>query len=126
VRKEVFPSLLKQTKWFKYKQDVQEGDGSFRRDETAARQTHTYAHVVRVHNGTDGKVWHHIHHKLPGEEKFLVIHNLIMVVPIEEQTFNDELGNKVKGKSNWEHVPDNMQGRVGEIHGDLNAKMTIH
>jgi hypothetical protein len=38
---------------------------------------------------------------------------------------NNELGNKVKGKSPWEHVLNNMQGRVGEIHGDPNAKMTI-
>ncbi len=34
--KEVFPSLLKQRKWFKYKRDTKVGAGVLRKDETAA------------------------------------------------------------------------------------------
>ncbi len=34
----MFPSLVKQRKWFKYKQNVQVGDVMLRKDETAAKQ----------------------------------------------------------------------------------------
>jgi hypothetical protein len=37
--KEVFPSLLKQRKWFKYKRDARVGDVVLRKGKTAARQT---------------------------------------------------------------------------------------
>jgi hypothetical protein len=54
--KEVFPSLLKQQKWFKYKRDTKVGDIVLRKDETAAGQTYKYVRVIKVHVGTDGKV----------------------------------------------------------------------
>ncbi len=38
--KEVFPSLLKQQKWFKYKKDTRVGDIVLRKDKTAAGQTY--------------------------------------------------------------------------------------
>jgi hypothetical protein len=54
--KEVFPSLLKQQKWFKYKRDVKIRDIVLRKDETAAGQMYKYARVTKVHIGTYGKV----------------------------------------------------------------------
>jgi hypothetical protein len=57
--KEVFPSLLKQRKWYKYKRDVKVWDVVLRRDETAAGQTgqmYKYTQIVNVHVGSDGKV----------------------------------------------------------------------
>jgi hypothetical protein len=54
--KEVFPSLLKQQKWYKYKIDAKIGDILFRKDETAAGQTYKYARVINVHVGEDRKV----------------------------------------------------------------------
>ncbi len=72
--KELFPSLLKQMKWFKFNRNVRVGDVMHRRDETAAVQTPKYAHVVKVHNGTDGMVVRSvdIEYKLSGEENFRV------------------------------------------------------
>jgi hypothetical protein len=49
------------------------GDVVLRRDEAAAEQNHKYAHVVKVHNGSNGMVRStDIKYKLPGEEKFRV------------------------------------------------------
>ncbi len=66
--KEVFPSLLKQQKWFKYKRDTKVGDVVLRKDEAAAGQTYKYARVTKVHVRTDGKVRAaDIEYKVPGE-----------------------------------------------------------
>ncbi len=54
--KEVIPSLLKLMKWFKRKQNVQVEDVVLVRDEMAARQTHKYSRIVKVHSGTDRMV----------------------------------------------------------------------
>jgi hypothetical protein len=50
----VFPSLLKQRKWFKYKRDVKIGDVILQKDVTAAGQTYKYARMIKVQEGTDG------------------------------------------------------------------------
>ncbi len=72
--KELFPSLLKQMKWFKFNRNERVGDVMHRRDETAAVQTPKYARVVKVNNGTDVMVVRYvdIEYKLPGEENFIV------------------------------------------------------
>jgi hypothetical protein len=54
--KEIFPSLLRQRKCYKYKRDIKFGYVVLRKDETAAGQTYKYASVVGVHVGLDGKV----------------------------------------------------------------------
>jgi hypothetical protein len=54
--KEVFPSLLKQQKWYKYKRDAKIGDILLRKDETVAGQMYKYARVINVHVGKDRKV----------------------------------------------------------------------
>jgi hypothetical protein len=54
--REVFPGLLKQTKWTKDRRDVKVGDIVLRKDETAAGQTCKYARFIKVHVGTDGRV----------------------------------------------------------------------
>jgi hypothetical protein len=92
--KEVFPSLLKQQKWFKYKRDAKVGDVVLRKDETAAGQTYKYARITKVHVGSDGKVRaEDIEYKVPGEPKFRSttrpIHKLVLVVPVEEQTMKE-------------------------------------
>ncbi len=38
--KEIFPSLLKQKKWYKYKRDARVRDVVLRKDETTAGQTY--------------------------------------------------------------------------------------
>jgi hypothetical protein len=53
--REVFPALLKQQKWFKYKRDVKVGDIVLRKDKTAAGQTYKYARVALVHVGQTAK-----------------------------------------------------------------------
>jgi hypothetical protein len=69
--KEVFPSLLKQQKWFKYKRDTRVGDIVLRKDETADGQTYKYARVTKVHIGSDGKVRAaDVEYKVPGEVQF--------------------------------------------------------
>jgi hypothetical protein len=69
--REVFPALLKQQKWFKYKRDVKVGDIVLRKDETAAGQTYKYARVAKVHVGTNGKVRAaDEEYKVPGETRF--------------------------------------------------------
>jgi hypothetical protein len=68
---EVFPEMLKQSKWKQEKRDLQGGDIVLRKDETAAGQTFKYAKVVRVHTSEDGKVRAaDIKYKLPGESVF--------------------------------------------------------
>jgi hypothetical protein len=54
--KEIFPLLLKQKKWYKYKRDAKVRDVFLRKDKTAAGQTYKYARIVAVHTGVDGKV----------------------------------------------------------------------
>jgi hypothetical protein len=69
--KEVFPSLLKQQEWFKYKRDAKVGDVVLRKDETAPGQTYKYARFTKVHVGTDGKVRvADIECKVAGETRF--------------------------------------------------------
>jgi hypothetical protein len=87
---EVFPELLKQTRWKQGRRDLKVGDIVLRKDETAAGQTYKYAKVVKVHTSEDGKVRAaDIEYKLPGESVFRVItrpiHKLVLVVPAEEQ-----------------------------------------
>jgi hypothetical protein len=93
--KEVFPSLLKQKKWYKYRRDVQIGDIILRKDETATGKTYEYARVVNVHTGLDGKTRStDEEYKIPGEAEFRVtirpIHKLRLVVPVEEQTVGEK------------------------------------
>ncbi len=90
----MFPSLLKQQKWYKYKRDAKVGDIVLRKDETAAGQTYKYARIAKVHNGSDGKVRvADIEYKVPEESKFWSttrpIHKLVLVVPEEEQTMEE-------------------------------------
>ncbi len=87
--REIFSSLFKQNKWYKYKRNVQVGNVVLRREKTAPGQSHKYAYVIKVHKGTDGMVQSaNVEYKLPGESKFRVttrpIHKLIFVVVIEE------------------------------------------
>jgi hypothetical protein len=87
---EVFPKMLKQSKWKRDKRDLEVGDIVLRKDETAAGQTYKYAKVVKVHTSADGKVRAaDIEYRLPGESVFRTttrpIHKLILVVPVEEQ-----------------------------------------
>jgi hypothetical protein len=94
---EVFPEMLKQSKWKRDKRDLKVGDIVLRKDETAAGQTYKYAKVVRVHTSADGKVRAaDIEYKLPGEAVFRVttrpIHKLVLVVPAEEQAIAGERG----------------------------------
>ncbi len=93
--KEVFPLLLKQQKWFKYKRDARVGDVFLRKDVTAAGQTYKYARVTKVHVGMDGKVRAaDIEYKVLGETKFQSttrpIHKLVLIVPVEEQSDQDD------------------------------------
>jgi hypothetical protein len=61
---EIFPELLKQSKWTRDKRDVKVGDIVLRKDETAAGQTYKYARVISI----DGRVRSaDIEYKLPGE-----------------------------------------------------------
>jgi hypothetical protein len=70
---EVFPELLKQTRWKQGRRDVKVGDIVLRKDETAAGQTYKYAKVVKVHTSEDGKARAaDIEYKLPGESVFRV------------------------------------------------------
>jgi hypothetical protein len=69
--KEVFPSLLRQQKWFRFKRDARLGDVVLRKDETAAGQTYKYARITKVQVGSDGKVRAaDIEYKVPGDSKF--------------------------------------------------------
>jgi hypothetical protein len=101
--KEIFPSLLKQRKWYKYKRDTKVGDVVLRKDEAAAGQTCKYARIIGLHVGSDGKVRSaDVEYKIPGESKFRVttrpIHKLILVVPVEEQTMEEPGEEKKKKK----------------------------
>ncbi len=92
--KEVFPSLLKQQKWLKYKRGTKIGDIVLKKDETAAGQTYKYARVTKVHVGIDGKVRAaDIEYKVPGEDRFRVttrpVHKLVLIIPIEEQVIEE-------------------------------------
>jgi hypothetical protein len=70
--KKVFPSLLKQGKWYKYKRDAKVGDFVLRKDETAAGQTYKYARIVKCTPGQTGKsglqTWNI---KCPGSQSFV-------------------------------------------------------
>jgi hypothetical protein len=92
--KEIFPSFLRQRKSYKYKRDTKIGDVVLRKDETATGQTYKYARIVNVHVGLDRKVRSvDVEYKIPGETKFCVttrlIHKLVLVVPVEEQTMEE-------------------------------------
>ncbi len=94
---EVFPEMLKQSKWMREKRDLKVGDIVLRKDETAAGQTYKYAKVIKVHVSTDGRVRAaDIEHKLPGESVFRTttrpIHKLVLIVPVEEQAAAGEQG----------------------------------
>jgi hypothetical protein len=87
---EIFPELLKQSKWTRDQRDVRVGDIVLRKDETAAGQTYKHARVIKVNVGMDGRVRSaDIEYRLPGETVYLTtmrpIHKLVMVVPVEEQ-----------------------------------------
>ncbi len=118
--KEVFPALLKQQKWFKYKRDVKVGDIVLRKDETAAGQTYKYARVVKVHVGTDSKVRAaDVEYKIPGEVRFRVttrpIHKLVLIIPVEEQM--TEKSEEVKEATGLE-----SQSRGGEVDNEVQGK----
>jgi hypothetical protein len=92
--KEIFPSLVKQTKWYKNKRDAKVRDVVLRKDKTVTGQTYKYARIISVHVGSDGKVrWADVKYKIPGESKFRVmtrhIHKLVLMVPVEEQTMEE-------------------------------------
>jgi hypothetical protein len=92
---EVFPEMLKQSKWKRDKRDLKVGDIVLRKDETAAGQTYKYAKVIKVHISADGKVRAaDIEYKLPGESVFRTtsrpINKLVLVVPVEEQAIAGE------------------------------------
>jgi hypothetical protein len=87
--KEIFASLVKEKKWYKYKRDAKVGDVVLRKDETAAGQMYKYARIISVHVGSDGKVGPaDEEYKIPRESKFRVttrpIHKLVLMVPVEE------------------------------------------
>ncbi len=71
----MFPSLLKQQKWYKYKRDAKVGDVVLRKDETAAGQTYEYARVTGMHVGTDGKVRAADIHRVQGPRRVKVSNN---------------------------------------------------
>jgi hypothetical protein len=96
---EVFPSLLKQKKWYKYKRHARVGDVVLRKDETADGKTYKYARIINVHVGPDGKIRStDVEYKLPGESKLRVstrpIHKLVLIVPVEEQTMEGSVDPK--------------------------------
>ncbi len=65
---EIFPALLKQTKWMQDRRNVQVGDIVLRKDKTEAGQTYKHARVIKVHVGSDGRVRSaDIEYRLPGE-----------------------------------------------------------
>jgi hypothetical protein len=118
----VFPALLNQQKWFKYKRDVKVGDIVLRKDKTAAGQTYKYERVAKVHVGTDGKVRAvDVEYKVPGEVRFHVtmrpIHRLVLIIPTEEQ-MTREGGEKkealgLESKTQDEEVDNGVQGEEG-------------
>jgi hypothetical protein len=138
---EIFPELLRQTKWTRDMRNVRVGDLVLRKDETAAGQTYKHPRVVKVHVGTDGRVRSaDIEYRLPGETVYRTttrpIHKLVMVIPVEEQTekSNEEKtriagpdgqepiaegkteaeGTESNGTSQTENVPENSpQGKKG-------------
>ncbi len=82
-------------KWYKYKRDAKVGDVVLRKDETAAGQTYEYARIISIYVGLDGKVRSaDLEYKVPGKSKFRVttrpIHKLVLVVPVEEQTWRSK------------------------------------
>ncbi len=110
--KEIFPSLLKQKKWYKNKRDAKVGDVVLRKDETAVGQTYKYARIIGVHVGSDGKVRSaDVEYKIPGESKFHVttrpIHKLVLVVPVEEQTM-EEPGDLVEDNDEKANVQEGL------------------
>jgi hypothetical protein len=90
---EIFPSLLRQKRWCTYKRDVRVGDVVPQQDATADGQSYD-ARVTKVHEGPDGKVQSaDVEYKVQGESKFRMttrlIHKLVLVIPVEEQTVED-------------------------------------
>jgi hypothetical protein len=73
--------------------DAKVGDVVLRKDETASGQTYKYAQIMGVHVRVNGKVrLADVEYKIPGETKFRVtmrlMHKLVLVVPVEEQTMD--------------------------------------
>jgi hypothetical protein len=127
--KEVFPSLLRGKKYFKYKRDAKVGDVVLRKDETASGQTYKYARIMGVHVRVNGKVrLADVEYKIPGETKFRVtmrlIHKLVLVVPVEEQTMDKgelpggEGETHLRGQGSptggAEQTPEGQSGEVAE------------
>jgi hypothetical protein len=63
------------------------------------RHLYKYSGVVKVNEGTDGKVrLADIQYEVPGENKFRIstrpIHKLVLIIPMEEQTMEDKGANR--------------------------------
>jgi hypothetical protein len=133
--KEVFPSLLKQQKWFKYKRDAKIGDIVLRKDETAAGQTYKYARVTKVHVGTDGKVRAaDIEYKVPGKARFRSttrpIHKLVLIITVEEQVIEEDEGGgealepepRDQGKRGDSGAQEREENGIAEMEGAENEE----
>jgi hypothetical protein len=116
--KEIFPSLVKQKKWNRYKRDAKVGDVVLRKDETAAGQTYKSVRIIGVHAGSDGKVRSaDVEYKIPGESKFRVTtrpsHKLVLVIPVEEQTM-EEPEDLVEGGEEEVHTQEDWNSNRAE------------
>ncbi len=105
------------------------GDVVLRKDETASGQTYKYARIMGVHVRVNRKVrLADVDYKIPGETKFRVttrlIHKLVLVVPVEEQTMNKgelpggegetHLGGLGSPTEGAEQTPEGESGEVAE------------
>jgi hypothetical protein len=101
-------------------------DVVLQKDKTTARQTYKYAQVIKVYLGTDGKVpSSDVEYKISGESKFRVstrpIHNLVLVIPLEEQTMEEStcLGERgiptTEEESAREQVDQTQAGKTEEL-----------
>jgi hypothetical protein len=111
---EIFPELLKQTKWTRNRRNVKVGNIVLRKDETAAGQTYKHARVVKVHVGSDGRVRSSdIKYRLPGETVYRTItrpiHKLVMVIPVEEQIAASGLG-ETRAIESKKQEPTSIEG----------------
>ncbi len=104
----MFPSLLKQRNWFKFKRDVKVGDVVLRKGKTEAGQTYKYARLLKVHEGLNGKVRSaDVEYQVPGESKFRgstrPIHKLVLMSPVQEQT-TETSGKRQKGSEEMQQL----------------------
>jgi hypothetical protein len=92
--KEVFTTLLKQSKWIKLKRDVLEGDTVLRKDYSAASQSYKNAQVVRTSDRKDGKMRSaDVEYTIPGVSRFGTITRPIhRWSPVEEQGMEEKQG----------------------------------